>query len=304
MAADRILATIEQRAAFLEAQREAGFEIEELVVSQGNAILVEIKRAGPIELSRAADLTRAVLMGPWTAALKENARVALSNATLSPALQSGSRKQQHMDHMEKYLTAPMWEILNDASRSTLSKTQGLAEWLAKNLGVRCPSERLRKRAVSLVLGEAYSEYTPKQKSDLIDLIRNTCKDVEDREPWHLSYVESYADDPAGLPIDVYRHAYKEYPPVYPDNVNASELAGKVKSMGYRKNHRSLRTDAPAASASPAAKASSPAMEMQSMQQMFFQTMQQSMHMMLTGMRPPPPCATTPGLFVVGGILFR
>ena len=113
-AADRLVSVLKQRAKFLEAQVNAGIDKDAVMARQVQSIRTAISTTKGLTLDNACKVTDEITSGPWNPDQKAALAAAVDDAiNIEPVSLCTSRPQQHLDHVENFLTAKDWAtVLN------------------------------------------------------------------------------------------------------------------------------------------------------------------------------------------------
>ncbi len=244
-----LIANLQSRVNFLDAQVQCGMERAPLQASQVNALLVAIRAvSGRIGIEDATAVTAEINNGPWTAAEKVTMVSAVGDACATVhSARSGTRKTQ-WTRIEHFITKKEWEILRDPEVQLNIKQLVIAKRLYKN-GIVCMSEPLIKRCVALLQVEAMKEMhlDPNSQRVIGKALQEQVKGMDRNSRYPLAHLVPYPLSPSDLPADAFSFAYDETDG--PISVEVPNLNDIVLTMPYRSTHRAL---SPSTTAKPSA----------------------------------------------------
>ena len=133
-----------------------------LASSQAEAFRARILST-PASVSDAAVLLQVLKKGPWPPAEMSMLESAIQSSVTESSSKGGRTKQQHMPHLEDYLTEGLWNTILSETIPFNTKIRSFVEHLGR-LGIRHPHAVLTQHIVAILLcGDKSQADTPEMK---------------------------------------------------------------------------------------------------------------------------------------------
>ena len=236
-------AELERRVLFAESQIAAGMQAHDTWRMQGHAYMTTLRSTRGLRMDEATDLTRQIANGPWPQELRTSMVAAVGDAVSAPTNHvQGARPQQHMAASELFYSRSDWATFKDQSVAADPKMRTMAKRLAR-LGISCPSELLLKRNVAIlvvVAGGEFDQPTPAKAQALCKRLQTIIRAEAAVQKYPFAHQRHLPHQPSDLPPDQFAFAYQGDD--VPENRVVQGIAAIADSYGYRKTHRSLRSE--------------------------------------------------------------
>ena len=236
MAAAAFIDSVHARAAFVQAQTEAGLDTTALQEDQVRALIVDLSTQ-QFAIADATAVTVAVTSGSWAQQQKQSLIAAIAEASFRRTGAFGKREQQACDCIENMLTESDWATNRNPDLTIEPKSMCVAKRMYQ-LGLVCPKETLLEKAASIVLAAHGGEHSAQDKQRACRQVKAFVKALDKRQRYPLPHQLVYPATPQELSSDKFQFAYGDDGPVNaPVDV---DVYGMYTNMAYRRSHRSLR----------------------------------------------------------------
>ena len=157
MAAAAFIDSVHARAAFVQAQTEAGLDTTALQEDQVRALIVDLSTQ-QFAIADATAVTVAVTSGSWAQQQKQSLIAAIAEASFRRTGAFGKREQPACDCIENMLTDSDWATNRNPDLTIEPKSMCVAKRMYQ-LGLVCPKETLLEKAASIVLAAHGGEHS-------------------------------------------------------------------------------------------------------------------------------------------------
>ena len=205
---------------FVQAQADAGNNIDAMVNGQRSAFIAKIQQLKSLDGADATQLQSVVNDGPWPSDMKQALMEELA-ARLTRGRSSGNRAQQHCRNLEYWFPQYVWDVL-DSHASETEQCECVGTFMQEKLGFATASEKTLGRAAAMIALYGLGNKAPSDTTlrALKGKVQSTIQYLDKRARYPHGHLAEYPHSYLRLPQQMRDHAYENDLPVDPPNPRA------------------------------------------------------------------------------------